>query len=375
MDPRISEVSEDNGVLKFRISSINVSLANAIRRVILSDIPTFVFRTSPYEQNKVTFFTNTSRMNNEILKQRLSCVPIHIKDLSFPYQNYSVILEETNDTDNVITLTTKDFKILNKETGDYVSKDDVHKLFPPSTITGDYISLLRLRPKLSEGLEGESIKLSADLDIGTAGEDGAFNVVSACSYEMTVNQDLVGYAWKEKEGIIRKENKDAADIDEILEYAKKDFMLLDAKRIVVQDSFDFIIETIGVYENSEIVSKACQIIIDRLEKVFKTISEDTTFIENHPGNFWMIKLENEDFTTTKILEYVLYKSHFEGDRILDYCASSRIHPHIPNCYIKLHFHKDVEDINEETISSMIGLAVNNVIPAFKYIQKVFETKE
>ena len=372
MNPRISEVSEDNGVLKFRINNINVSLANALRRVILSDIPTFVFRTNPYEQNKVTFLTNTSRMNNEILKQRLNCIPIHIKDMNFPYQNYSVVLDVSNDTDSVITVTTKDFKVLNKETGDFISQDDVHKIFAPNSLTGDYIDLVRLRPKLSEGLDGESIKISADLDIGTAGEDGAFNVVSACSYEMTTNQELINYAWKEKESQIRKENKDAADIEEIVEYAKKDFMYLDAKRIIVPNSFDFIVETIGVFENSEIISKACEIIIDRLGKAAKSISEDTTHIEKVPGDFWMVKLQNEDFTITKIIEYVLYSTHFEGDKLLDYCASSRQHPHIPLSLIKLHFTKDVD---EELISQLINSACESAIPVFQYIYKTFATKE
>ena len=63
------------------ISNINCSLANALRRVILANIPTVVFRTSPYEKNDATFHINTSRLNNEILKQRLSCIPIHISDM------------------------------------------------------------------------------------------------------------------------------------------------------------------------------------------------------------------------------------------------------------------------------------------------------
>ena len=81
MDPRISELSEEDGTLRFRLSGVNVSLANAIRRIILSDIPCVVFRTFPYEENKVQIETNTTRMNNELIKQRLSCVPIHISDI------------------------------------------------------------------------------------------------------------------------------------------------------------------------------------------------------------------------------------------------------------------------------------------------------
>ena len=55
MDPKISDVSNENNKLTFKISGINVSLANALRRIILSDIPTVVFRTTPHEQNKANF--------------------------------------------------------------------------------------------------------------------------------------------------------------------------------------------------------------------------------------------------------------------------------------------------------------------------------
>ena len=89
MNPRIENVSEDNNdILTFTLSGVNVSIANAIRRTILSNIPTVVFRTAPYEENKANITVNTSRLNNEILKQRLSCIPIHITDLEMPLQNY-----------------------------------------------------------------------------------------------------------------------------------------------------------------------------------------------------------------------------------------------------------------------------------------------
>ena len=86
----------------------------------------------------------------------------------------------------------------------------------------------------------------------------------------------------------------------------------------------------------------------------------------------MVKLQNEDFTITKIIEYVLYSTHFEGDKLLDYCASSRQHPHIPLSLIKLHFTKDVD---EELISQLINSACESAIPVFQYIYKTFATKE
>ena len=39
MNPRIEQTEEKNGTLSFTLSGVNVSLANALRRTIISDIP------------------------------------------------------------------------------------------------------------------------------------------------------------------------------------------------------------------------------------------------------------------------------------------------------------------------------------------------
>ena len=91
MNPQVqlNNRPEYGDMLGFTLSGVNVSLANALRRTMLSDIPLIVFRTTPYEKNKANIINNTSRLNNEVIKQRLSCIPIHIKDISsFPLKKY-----------------------------------------------------------------------------------------------------------------------------------------------------------------------------------------------------------------------------------------------------------------------------------------------
>ena len=44
MEGSISNIEEKNGILKFTLSNIDVSIANAIRRTILMDIPLVVFK-------------------------------------------------------------------------------------------------------------------------------------------------------------------------------------------------------------------------------------------------------------------------------------------------------------------------------------------
>ena len=54
-----------------------------------------------------------------------------------------------------------------------------------------------------------------------------------------------------------------------IEYQRKDWYTLQAKRYYIKDSFDFKVETIGVFTNVEIMNKACDNIIRRLNKIKK----------------------------------------------------------------------------------------------------------
>ena len=151
MDPKIINLIEDHGTLKFTLNGVNVSVANALRRITLSNIPTFVFKTQPHEENKSTFHINTTRMNNELIKQRLSCIPIHLNmHDDIPYQDYELIIDMKNETNNVIYITTEDFKIKNKQNKKMLTKDEIRNIFPPDPLTRQFIDFIRLRPKLSD---------------------------------------------------------------------------------------------------------------------------------------------------------------------------------------------------------------------------------
>ena len=106
----ISFKGEENGILTVIIDGVNVSYINAIRRTILSDIPTLAFNCFPHDKNDADIHINTSRLNNEILKQRLMCIPIHISDLDLPYKELVVEINLKNESENTIDVTTEHFK-------------------------------------------------------------------------------------------------------------------------------------------------------------------------------------------------------------------------------------------------------------------------
>jgi hypothetical protein len=64
--PVVKHGIENKSVLSFTLENTNVSIANALRRVLLSDIESVVFDT---DNDKINIHENTTRFHNEILKQ------------------------------------------------------------------------------------------------------------------------------------------------------------------------------------------------------------------------------------------------------------------------------------------------------------------
>ena len=361
MEPRISNLREENGFLKFTLLDCNMSIANALRRIIVSDIPTFVFRTYPYSENKAEITHNTTRFHNEIIKQRLSCIPIHIDDMDFPYKDYVVEVDVKNDTDSILYVTTKDFKIKNSKTEVYSDESAVRAIFPPSSVTGDYIEFARLQPKLSENIDGERLTLRCGLDIGMASQDGAFNVISTCAYECTPDVAKANEVWGEKEAAMKKSNMTETEVD----FEKKNWFLLEAKRYYQPNSYDFIIESVGVFENIEIVIKACKIMISKCEKFLYDLEHGKVSIvpsETTLKNGFDVTLVNEDYTLGKVIEFYLYQQNFIADKTLSFCGFRKPHPHATDSIIRLAFHNEIDPVG---VSGYIQAASDNAITAFK----------
>lgn len=361
MEPRISNLTDSNGFLKFTISDCNMSIANAIRRIIISDIPTIVFRTFPYNENKAEIIHNTTRFHNEIIKQRLSCIPIHIDDPDFPYKEYIVELDVKNDTNNILYVTTKDFKIKNIKTDVYSDESAVRSIFPPSAKTGDYIEFARLQPKLSDNIDGERLALRCGLDIGTASQDGAFNVICTCAYECSPDISKANDVWSAKATAMKKSEMS----DEEIEFEKRNWFLLEAKRYYQDNSYDFTIESVGVFENVEIVIKACNIMITKCEKLLDDLQHGQVTItpsETTLKNGYDITLTNEDYTLGKVIEFYLYQQNFIANKDLSFCGFRKPHPHATDSIIRVAFHNEIDPVG---VSGYVQAATDNTMNAFK----------
>ena len=330
--PVLANEDVRDDMLTFTLKNTDVSIANALRRTILGNIRAVVMA-----KTDCNISVNTTRFNNEILKQRLACIPICLSPNEEEIKVFSIELNKSNSTAATVMVTTEDFKII--ENG----KASTKRLFLPDPMTKQYIDILRLRPKM--GSVVESIQITATLSITTGIQTGTSNIGN-CFYKCTVNQEKAEQEWAKK-GIDDK-------------HAKKDWDLLDAKRYVLPNSFDMTVESyvLAIYSPTQLVQIACKVI----EKELFSFKE----LQIQPSDTTMEKcvdliLPNCDYTIGKTLEYYLFTTKFDID--ITYITFLKNHPHDKHGILRIAFK---EDQTEETITAMFLEACKESVNYFNF---------
>jgi DNA-directed RNA polymerase subunit L len=334
--------------LTFKIINVDVAVVNSIRRVILTEIPALVFRGFPHYSNRINIKKNNTKFNNEYLKHRISCVPIHVpdeKDFEKFKNNYEIRVSVVNGENKTLYVTTEDFKLFNKDTDKEIV--DEH-LFKPDPISNSYIPICCLMPRISDTDEPEELTMTIDFDIGIAKEDACWNVVSKCMF-VNIQDD-------EK---IEREVKRL----QLKEEDEKDFRLLDAQRIFIPNQYLMSVETVGVFENEYIVIKSCEYIKFRLAELGAFLYKEgglsePSFIKDKYGLFedtttasteqmYYLRIENDDYTIGKLIEKYLYYMYEE----IYYVSFKKDHPHDTHCFVhfayktKVEVGKIIDDLN------------------------------
>jgi len=166
------------------------------------------------------------------------------------------------------------------------------------------------------------LTLKCETSIGTANESGMYNSVGTCAYGCTQDIDASNKAYKESDG-----------------KSKEDWDLLNAKRYVVPNSFDFILESLGVYTNEELLKYALVVLNAQFEhcKTLTTESVEASlttiqhcFDVKLTGDYTLKELVvhvEGDYTTGKMLEAQIFKRFQDATRPITYVAFFKKHPH------------------------------------------------
>ena len=164
----IIDIDKDEDDLSFKINSQNklkISFINALRRIMLSDIPIYNI-----SYVKINFIKNTCMFDNEFIKHRLGLVSIknNLKNLD----DVLIQINKKNTSDDIISVYLSDFivTINDKE----IKNEDVFK-YPTTLIT-------KLKPL-------QEIHIETTLQSGIGRKDARFCPVSSAYYHFDYDKN------------------------------------------------------------------------------------------------------------------------------------------------------------------------------------------
>lgn len=270
----------------FDIKDMDLSIANSIRRIILTEIPVVGFYGE--DEPTIDIIENTGPLHNEFMKHRIGLIPICVSEkITDVYQDndYEFSLNIHNTSTNTINITTADFK------GKYKNKDLTQKelieLFPKNNITKQNILITRLRSDEKIELEAKAIKR-------TAKTNASFSPVSLSNFYFIEN----------------KKEADKAD------------NILDKQRSFVKNEYGdptllkFEIESVNNLSYNYLFSKAIDILIEKLKLLISNIDNKSIIIEPVPNNPYSFNfhVENEDDTLGNVIQSLMHNKYIRQNK-------------------------------------------------------------
>ena len=134
--------------------------------------------------------------------------------------------------------------------------------------------------------------------------------MSTCAYGYTRDENKIKGMLTDMKINLKENNKSDADIQQIT----NNWLNHDAKRIYIPNMYDFMVQTIGVYTNIEIIDMAITILNNGFDSIKQNIMDNKyEFMENNTinNNTVDIKLDNIKYTKGKVIEYILHEKYYK----------------------------------------------------------------
>lgn len=319
--------------LSFELHNVDLSIVNAIRRIILTDIPNVAFYCEPYETNtSVRVIKNTGCLHNEFILHRLSMIPICFskQEISaFREEAYLFKLNAANAGHGILDVTSGDIEVYKTATGldekVKLSKVERDRLFPKNVITGDYILLTKLRAKEELHLEGHA-------QLGTARTFAGFQPVSVCMHSYIKDPERV---MKAKDALIAS-MKVPVDSPEGVKLIAK-FDCLDADRHFYVNEYGdpcrflFKIESECALSPNHLFNSAIRVLKHKLLELKSVIDNDEQREEGQisekiqiekfdaiPGCYQFVFVEEDDTVGNILQSFIMQKYIRNGELFQGY---------------------------------------------------------
>jgi DNA-directed RNA polymerase subunit L len=304
----ISNIKTNNDLISFDLNNnskeLKISFANALRRTIISDIDTYAI-----DSKSIIFYENTSMLNNEFLKHRLTLIPLISNLENIDYDNIIISCKKTNDGENMESIYVSDF----------VCTENENKIIDNSIIF-KYPNILFAKLKNSKFLSFECKITKNNAYYGGS----FFSPVSICLYTFKVDDKKVDEITKEMD-----------------ESQKKTFFSQDIERIYKKNDlgepsvYQFQIESIGFYDPKNILLLGINSLKERLNNLKIELrnkkSKKISLLDNDEyPDFFEFLIDHENETIGNLLStYITY------DPNVFYCGYVIEHPLKNNIIFKI----------------------------------------
>jgi DNA-directed RNA polymerase subunit L len=324
---KITNLNKSSNIdLEFIVEDLDHEYVNSIIRSTLQNIPTYGFMIKQTE-----IIENSNMLNNEIIDHRISMLPLHNPN-GLPLQDYVFELNVINNTNDVMTVTTDDFKIKHKTNGTEIQATEI---FPHDEITNDPILLARL----NEMKRGEKIHLKTSPIIGIGKNHSLFQCTSQASHKFVVDENRARTAFQKKisdknlsDEQIKEEEKRFNTLERNYYYHQNE----DGKPNKIKLMFEAI-GSIPVLNIPVLAANGLIKIIDTLKiELSKPRSEKVQFAKdkNHKNSV-IVKMIDEDYTIGTILTHYIYKHYVEEENAVSYVGCVKPHLLENNIIIKI----------------------------------------
>lgn len=359
-------IKKSGKVLTLDIKDIDLSIVNSVRRIILSEIPTIALAFDPLSDKNpdITISKNLSALHNEYLAHRISLIPLCfpeevVEDPEFDPEDYVFTLRVKNTTQEVISVTTKDIRVHNREGKPY--PEDFHRqLFPSDPVTKGHILITRLRPNIYNPDNGEEIDITFKGSRNIAKVHSRWCPVSCCTLSNRIDE-------KAADAALKAALADASLSQKQQDAIKSRFETLDKYRHFVQNQygeaseFHFKVESECGLSPSYIFDKAFQVLVAKLTDFTENLRDQrgVSIRRLHESqHFYEVLIEDEDYTLLNVLHAGIYNREIrekQSTTVLEYIGYYQPHPLDNKMALKIKFKKQT-DIQEFLTAGAIEIA-------------------
>ena len=374
--PKITDVENVDGELRFVISGdddygFDKSLANAIRRVLLTDIPTVGFNLyQDGENNDLTMTVNNSSLHNEMLLHRIALMPLYINPINYmknhlfmckvkhegvePFKFVSMndveiyplksgfqeridhyfdeSYDMSPDDERVLKEQLSTVNIDNYDLKKPLSQKKKDEIYRPFKFRGNthYCLITELKTTNTEDTYQE-IQFYGSPSVGFGYQDAKFQGVSQATYSFQIDETMVNEVLKNK---ISKEDI----LEEERESYERKFRLSESERYFYRDntgeanSYNFSIKSNHYFDSEYLFKMSIDILIQKCENLklefIQFLKEETSrvSVENDKEYIYRYEVEGESHTLGNLIQSHMMRYSVNDESIIHLIGYKKPHP-------------------------------------------------